>query len=133
MKTAVLLFAAAASSGCAALDLCGRHLTRAREFPASGVVSFRRLSDGDTGINLRVERLSEPDRLSPPGYVYVAWVRGGAETPPRNVGVLDVDSDRDGTLRTETPLSRFDFFVTAESARDVAAPAGPRLLWASRD
>jgi hypothetical protein len=128
------LAAAAALSACAALDLGSRRLSRSPEFPAaSGTVSFRRGGDGDTGIDLRVRHMAEPDRLVPPGYVYVAWVRGGAEVPPQNLGVLELDADRGAALRAATSLRRFTLFVTAESARDGAAPAGPPLLWASRD
>jgi len=125
---------AAAFSGCAALGLGGRPLSRGEELPAAeGTVSFRSIGDGETGIALRVAHMAEPDRLRSPGYVYVAWVRGGADVPPHKIGVLEVDADRVGTLDGATPLRRFQFFVTAESARDVERPAGPPLLWASRE
>jgi hypothetical protein len=134
MKKIWRLAAAAALCGCAALDLGGRRLSRNAELStAEGSVSFRRNDDGETGIALRVAHMAEPDRLADPGYVYVAWVQGGVDDPPQIIGVLDLGADRGGTLSGETPLRRFQFFVTAESARDVERPAGPPLLWASRD
>jgi hypothetical protein len=130
----VLSLLAAALSACAALGLGGRPLSRSPGFPAAeGTVSFRDAREGGTGIVLRVRHMTEPDRLDPPGYVYVAWIRGGADVPPQNLGVLEVGADRGAALAAATPLRRFELFVTAESARDVVRPAGPPLLWASRE
>jgi hypothetical protein len=129
------LFLAAAVA--LSLSSCGtvegsRRLKRADALlpHASGVVKFKRLSGEDTLIDLRVKRLAEPDKLTPPGYMYVAWVRGSVDDPPQNVGSLVLDKDMRGELRTITPLQRFEVFVTAESASDVEKPSGERLLWA---
>jgi hypothetical protein len=134
MKTTWGVIAAAVGtfSACAALG-GGRALSGGPELPeASGTVTFHRLGPHCTGIDLQVKHLSEPEKLLPPGYTYVAWVQKSPEDRPRNVGALNVGADLNGELRTMTPLRRFDLFVTDEATSDAAAPAGPRLLWASR-
>jgi hypothetical protein len=131
--SSVLAAVVAALSACSSLG-GGRRLSRGPEIPAAeGTVRFVRIAGDDTGIELNVRHLAEPDLLLPPGYVYVAWVRAARETPPQNVGALELGADLNGVLRTTTPLRRFELFVTAEATRDAAQPAGPHLLWASRD
>ena len=135
MKPALsaIVAAVAALSACASLSV-GRRLNRSPDMRAAdGTVKFRTLRGADTGIDLRVKHLVEPDQLLPPGYVYVAWVRRTPDDPAQNVGVLNLDADLAGALTTVTPLRRFTLFVTVEATRDAERPAGPRLLWASRE
>ena len=118
----------------AALSACGtlgeRRLSRSPEMTsAEGRVRFRTIGGEDTGIDLRVRHLSEPDGLMRPGYAYVAWVRQDETDAPRNVGALGLD----GQLRTTAPLRRFELFVTAEATSDASEPTGEPLLWASRE
>ena len=125
---------AALLSACAALDFGGRRLNRSPEIHAAeGSVKFSEIGGDDTGIELRVKNLKDPEEMSPPGYTYVAWVRSTPYDPPHNVGALDLNEDLSGVLKAETPLRRFEFFVTAEPTSDAAEPTGRRLLWASRE
>jgi hypothetical protein len=125
----IIAVAAAALAACA-----GPRVAAAPDLSqAEGVVKFGRLSDDRVSIDLAVRRLEEPEKLSPPGHAYVAWVRRGPDHPAQNVGALNVDEQLNGELRTATDLRRFELFVTAEAASDVDKPAGPPLLWTSHD
>lgn len=140
MKTAALILAACAViSSCSALP--SRRMEKSRQAErADGFVRFKRVGIGETLIDLRLKRLAEPETIVPPGYAYVAWVKGSVDAPAQNVGALylsprDQDDGKplDGRLKVVTPLRRFELFVTAEAASDVERPAGARLLWASLD
>ena len=132
--TGALSAVCAALSACAGLDVGGRQLHRSPEVrSAEGTVKFQKIGSDETGIELRVKNLKEPEEMVPPGYSYVAWVRSTPEDPAHNVGPLNLDDDLSGELRTETPLRRFELFVTAEPTSDAAEPTGQRLLWASRE
>ena len=100
---------------------------------AKGTVSFIKTEDRGTEIVLNVEHLTEPEALNPPGYAYVAWVQSDREAPAYNVGALAVDDDRNGELKTVTPLRDFELFVTVETSSDASQPTGPPLLWTHRD
>lgn len=125
--------AVAALSSCAALG-GGRTLSLAPEIPwAEGAVKFTKIDGGGTAVELRVRNLMEPERLDPPGYAYVAWVRGAREDPPRNVGALSLSEDLSGELRTTTEHACSELFVTVEATGDAERPTGRRLFWARRD
>jgi hypothetical protein len=126
---AAAAFLAAALAGCAPVRLSASSALS----KSKGTVRFERTRDRGTRIIVKVENLAEPEGLPYPGYVYVAWVQSDPEFSPHNVGALAVDDYREGTLRTETPLREFRFFLTAEASRDVRLPTGPPLLWARRD
>jgi hypothetical protein len=82
-------------------------------------------------LNISVENLAPPDRLTPPAATYVVWAKS-AETPeakPINLGALDVDSEAlDGELETLTPLRQFELFITAEASAEVTEPTGDPVL-----
>lgn len=122
--------AAAALTSCAALG-GGRTLSRGPDLPAAeGEIRFRRMDARATGVELQVRHLKEPERLSPPGYAYVAWVRGARESPVRNLGGLVLRHDRSGELRALTEPGCSEVFVTVEATSDAERPSGRRLLWA---
>lgn len=129
----VLAAAAAALSSCAGLG-GGRPLSRGPELPAAaGEVRFTRLAGSGTAVSVRVENLAEPERLDPPGYAYVAWVRTGREDPPSNLGCLSMRGDFSGELRALTTVDCSELFITAEATGDAERPTGRRLLWAACD
>ena len=71
-------------------------------------------TEGVQQIDLVVEHLTEPDRLTPGATQYAVWVvpEGGQ---PIYSGALAVDrGSRVGRLRATTPYERFDVLVTAE-------------------
>ena len=106
----------------------GRQLSHGTEIPAAaGDVTFQPMGEDGLAIDLRVRNLRDPEELIPPGYAYVAWVQDARDALPRNVGVLVLNADRSGELRTLTPLAFAELFVTAEAAADVERPTGRRL------
>lgn len=116
--------------------LCGcsrPQLIKSPDLPgAEGRIAFRKTRDARTSIELEVKRLTQPEELLPPGYLYVAWVRADAEARPLNMGALELDKDLNGKLRALTHLKRFEVFVTAESSLEIDDPTGLPLLWARR-
>lgn len=100
---------------------------------ARGNARITRTVDRGTMIELRFARLPDPETLNPPGYTYVAWVQGGRESPPQNVGALILAKDLSGKLRTFTPLRHFTLFVTAEASGDASRPSGLPLFWTNRE
>ena len=121
---------AAAMAGCASAP---RLSSVASLSKAKGSVTFHPTPYSGTRIFVRIENLKEPEKLDPPGYAYVAWVQGGPEAPPQNIGALALDGDLNGELKTLTPLHEFEFFVTIESSSDAAQPSGPPLFWTHKD
>lgn len=129
LRSVAIIAAAASLSGC-----FGPRLIKSRDLPqAEGSVKFRKTRDLKTRIDLVVKNLERPEELIPPGYLYVAWVRGDVEAPMLNIGVLTLDKDLKGELRVLTDLNEFDLFVTAESSVEIDKPTGATLLWARRE
>ncbi len=130
-KRVVLIGGAILLASCAGND---RRMSHGAEIPSAvGDVRFQPMGEDGLAIDLRVRNLREPEELIPPGYAYVAWVQDSRDAAPRNVGVLSLNADLSGELRTLTPLAFGELFVTAEAAADVERPTGRRLLWTSRD
>lgn len=99
----------------------------ARAPAAQGVVVANAGENGNTQLSVEVKHLAEPGAVASSATTYVVWVippRGA----PQNVGVLRVDRDLTGRLRTLTPHPSFDVRVTAETFPTVNAPRGPEVL-----
>jgi hypothetical protein len=96
---------------------------------AEGKVKFNHTDNGNTSIDLIVKYLAEPQSLQPPSNTYVAWVSLDKNSPAQNVGALQVNDHRKGTLKTVTSLQKFQLFVTAEANGQVQTPTGSRLIW----
>lgn len=128
MKTLTIALAAAA---CAALCGCfGPRLTTSSDLrQVEGSVSFRRMRDAQTRIDLTVNHLTQPEELEQPGRRYVAWVRADGAVPPVNIGALEIDKEMRGELHALTHLTRFDLFVTAEASAQNDSPTGRPLIW----
>ncbi|GLH73380.1 hypothetical protein GETHLI_18820 [Geothrix limicola] len=130
-----LVTAALALSPLTALNLPGifQHavtMTVSPDIPAAqGKVKFNKTDDGNVSINLEVKYLADPQKLQPPATTYVVWVSADKDSPAQNIGALKVDKDREGTLKSVTPLHAFQLFVTAEANGQIQTPAGTRLLW----
>lgn len=133
IKTSVIamsLFAAGAAlfAGCAGPE----KLSASPAMPAAeATLSCDKAANDNTGIDLKVKHLANPDRLTPPAAVYVVWTKADKDATPQNIGALAVDSDLNGRLKTVTAMRRFELFVTAEASGQVSAPAGAPLLWAN--
>jgi len=98
---------------------------------AQGTVKFGK-ADNNISIYLVVKYMTEPQKLQPAASVYVAWVRADKDAAAQNIGALEVNASRKGTLKTVTPLHAFELFVTAEANGQIQAPTGHQIVWANR-
>jgi len=128
-RTVLAAACAAFVAGCAPRPLARHPEARVGE----AGVAFKDNTDGSTRIDLAVTGLEEPERLVPPAYTYVAWVRSGADAPAQNLGPLNFDKELRGRLQAVTPLRSFEFFVTAEATSQAEQPTRLPLLWTSRN
>jgi hypothetical protein len=96
---------------------------------AQGKVKFSKTNDGNIAINLSVKYMADPQKLQPPAAVYVVWVSKDKDSTAQNIGALKVEKDREGDLKSVTPLHAFQLFITAEANGQVQEPTGTRLLW----
>jgi hypothetical protein len=96
---------------------------------AQGKVKFDKTDDGNVAVILSVKYLADPQKLQPPAAIYVVWVSSDKDSPAQNIGALKVDNDREGKLKTVTPLRAFQLFVTAEANGQIQEPTGTKLLW----
>jgi hypothetical protein len=104
------------------------HLVSAPSVPAAaGTVKTSTDKNGNTVVDLKVQRLAQPSALTPPRNVYVVWIQPPGKEPI-NQGELRVDNDLNGQFKTSTPYKRFQLFVTAENQAKVAEPTGQQLL-----
>jgi len=105
-------------------------MTVSPDIPAAqGKVKFSKTNDGNIAIHLSVKYLADPQKLQPPAAIYVVWVGRDKDSVPQNIGALKVEKDREGTLKSVTPLHAFQLFVTAEANGQVQEPVGTKLLW----
>lgn len=97
---------------------------------AQSTVKVSTTDNGNTRIDLAVEHLAAPERVSPGATVYVVWARGSAvETQSQNLGALKVDDDLKGTIVAVTPLHSFELYITAEPSQMTETPTGKTLLY----
>jgi hypothetical protein len=131
MKFKSMLFAALVAAG--ALSGCGGGAHTMSSSPAvpaaQGQVKFEKAANDNTGIDLTVKHMADPQKLTPPAQHYVVWTRQNKDAAPQNIGALSVDKNLTGTLKTVTPLHGFELFVTAEGSGQVQQPTGEPLLW----
>lgn len=124
----ILMVTALAASSCSS----SRRLTMSSspDIPAvQSKVKVGTTDNGNTSIQLEVEHLASPDRVSPEATVYVVWARGNETGAyPVNLGALTVDGNLKGSLVTVTPLRAFDLYVTAEPSQASTTPTGKTLL-----
>jgi hypothetical protein len=100
----------------------GTSLTASPEVPAArGEVRIGEDGNQNVRLDLRVEHLAEPSRLTPPRQAYVVWILPlGA--PAVRQGQLVVNDDLEGRIEMTTPHRTFELLVTAEQS---AAPDRP--------
>jgi hypothetical protein len=108
------------------------HMLADKSIPAAaGTVEARRdKNDANTHIEVKVENMADPSRLSPPASVYVVWVRPRTGNIEKE-GLLTVGKDLKGDLKTTTTSRDFEVVVTAEQSGTVEMPSGPELMKAN--
>lgn len=129
-----VLAAALPLSGCAMMGTGGtaggHSMTVSPAMPsAEGMVRLGPTTNDNTSIDLTVEHLAKPERLTPPASVYVVWTKPAEAEEAQNIGALKVDEELTGRLTTVSPLHSFELFVTAEPNAQVTEPSGDPLLW----
>jgi hypothetical protein len=93
-------------------------------------VAIGKDKNGNTRLEMKVQRLANLENLTPRASAYVVWFqeRGGNS---ENQGQLKMDKNLNATFKTVTPLKSFDVFVTAEQDFRVKGPSGPEVLRAT--
>jgi len=116
--------------GMAVLPGCASHwaLTGGAGVPAAAGQACTKVGDnGNTRVDLKVEHLALPERVSAGASVYVVWAQADSSAPT-NIGALVVGKRLDGELHTTTPLQSFTLSVTPELSSTVVQPSGPIVL-----
>jgi hypothetical protein len=94
---------------------------------ASGTVDAKIGEGGNTQLEVKVEHLAPPEKVSSGATVYVVWVIA-KDAPAVNVGDLKLNADLDGSLQTVTPQHAFELKITAESVSTASNISGPVVL-----
>jgi hypothetical protein len=85
---------------------------------AEGSVSIKPDNNNNYSIDLTVDRLADPSRLTPPKNVYVVWMET-TQSGVQNIGQLKTSTkgfskSLTSSLKTVTPHKPTGFFITAE-------------------
>lgn len=85
---------------------------------AEGTVSIKQDNNKNYNIDLTVNQLAEPGRLTPPKAVYVVWMES-SESGVQNIGQLKTSKKGfsrmlSSSIKTVTPHKPTGFFITAE-------------------
>ena len=85
---------------------------------AEGTVTIKQDNNNNYNIDLKVNQLADPGRLTPPKAVYVVWMETG-ESGVQNLGRLKTSKKGfskmlTSSLQTITPHKPTGFFITAE-------------------
>ncbi len=94
---------------------------------ATGDVNFHHDRNGNTSMELKVDHLAAPTSLVPAKSYYVVWIQAPGHDP-ENKGVLSVNENLQGDIKTVSPYQQFTIFVTAENTPSVQSPSGPTVL-----
>lgn len=95
---------------------------------AQGEVRVSKAANNNTVVDVRVQHLALPGRVTPGANTYVVWARPEGEQSVQNLGALRVSADLTGSLKTVTAFRRFELFITAEPSARVMQPSGAELL-----
>ncbi len=94
---------------------------------ATGKVDAHHDKNGNTKIDVRVEHLAKPEKLSPSKSTYLVWIQPNSG-PPQSLGELKVGDHLKGELTAVTPEKNFDLFITGENDPRTNTPSSPQLL-----
>lgn len=94
---------------------------------AEAVVKVDKDSNGNYEIELDVNNLAAPDRLSPERRYYVVWMVT-KKHGTINVGKLDINRKNNGELKTNTPYEPIRIFITAEDDSQPVIPSTQVVL-----
>lgn len=99
---------------------------------AEGSVKIKSDKNKNNSIDLSVQNLADPERLSPAKKTYVVWMET-ANDGTKNIGSLNTSSGffsgkLKGSLKTVTPFKPTGFFITAEDDATVQYAGGQVVL-----
>lgn len=78
-------------------------------------------------LELEVDHIARPNRLTPPRNNYVVWLETSSHGTI-NVGNLRVSSGNKASLTTVTPYKPIRMFISAEDKQDVIFPSSQIVL-----
>lgn len=95
---------------------------------ATGLVSVHKNKDNrNTMLDIKVNHLAKPSRLTPSEHSYLVWIRpNGGEALKQ--GAIGVDKNLRGELKLETVSKDMDVFITAEQSEGVTVPSSVEVL-----
>lgn len=94
---------------------------------AEAVLKVEENDNDDYQLDLEVENLAGPDRLTPSRRYYVVWMvskRNGTI----NLGNLDINRKNKGSLETSSPYEPVRVFITAEDDKTPVVPSTQIVL-----
>ena len=107
------------------------HMTGSTIVPgATGEVQVDKEKDGNIPVELKVEHLAKPGRLTPSANAYVVWFQQEG-SQPQSQGELRVGDDLKGELKSTTALHDFTVLVTAETGSRTRGPSDQVVLRAT--
>lgn len=114
---------------------CARKLTFAVSpvVPAAkGKVKIEKSKNDNYIIEVKIEHLAPPDRLSPPAKVYVVWMQSESRDP-ENIGMIKtstgfLSSALKGEMTTTSVIKPTGIFITAEDNGTVRYPGSQVVL-----
>jgi hypothetical protein len=132
MKLTVVLalFAVFALGGCATKRVAFQ--TSTIEPAAVGKVKVKKDKNNNYSVQVNVEHLGSPKRLTPPKDVYVVWVEA-PDNSYKNVGRITMGTsmfskELTGSLTTVMLFQPRKVFITAEPEGDLGHPGIPVVL-----
>jgi hypothetical protein len=109
-----------------AVGACGTTVpleATARTPAAAGSVKVSKDSQGNTNLVISVKYLPRPNDLERSLTTFVVWSIADDGSRVRNLGQLNVDSNRTGSVTVVSPLPHFRIAVTAEADGTTEKPS----------
>ena len=104
-------------------------MSTSADIPAArGTVTVTPTDNRNTRVQVEVQHLAPPSKVTPGATTYVVWARVPGEDQVQNLGALRVDRNLRGTLDTVTPFRNFDVFITAERNAAAVDPSAQELM-----
>lgn len=94
---------------------------------AQGSVKITKDRNKNYVVEVKVQYLASPDRLTPPRAQYVVWI-ATENGDPKNSGMLKSKSGDKAFLRTISSAKPTQIFVTAENAGDAIWPGNEEIF-----
>ncbi|HEY4184188.1 MAG TPA: hypothetical protein VGP07_03925 [Polyangia bacterium] len=104
-------------------------LTASERTPAAkGTVKTSTDAQGNTKLTVAVDYLPRPADLAPDLSTFVVWSVSDDGGRVRNLGQLNIDKDRQGSVTLVSPLARFRLVITAEENGTAEKPSKYTIL-----